>query len=172
MVGEHATSVAGCRRLRLRNVRRRRRRGGESSQRRHAGFLAQMTAETEEGSNGVSHETDAAAASGRFELVAADEVRAFQRAPWLSMQDNTAEWNDQLLWWHHHLEFPNIAKLAPRVLCVSAPSKRLFSFAGLTVTQRQSRLTDHSVVTLICLEECLPVVEAWHEKERAQARPV
>ncbi|CAN0445756.1 unnamed protein product, partial [Phaeothamnion confervicola] len=117
-----------------------------------------MAAEVEEeGSNSMScyGETDAATASGRFGLVAMDEVKAFQRIPRLSMQNHNGEWNDPLLWWRrHHLEFPNIAKLARCVLCVpatSAPSERLFGSAGLTVTPRRSRLTDHSVETLIFL---------------------
>ncbi|CAM9765448.1 unnamed protein product [Phaeothamnion confervicola] len=149
---------------------------GEAAQaplvrRRHAGLLAQMAAEEEEeGSNSMSccGETDAATASGRFELMAMDELKAFQRIPRLSMQDHDSEWNDPLVWWRRqHLEFPNIPKLARCTLCVpatSAPSERHFSSAGLTVTQRRGRLTDYSVETLIFFRNAWPAVDAWRKR--------
>ena len=50
-----------------------------------------------------------------------------------------------LMWWKHYEQrFPNLSKLARKILCVmgtSVPSERVFSVAGLAVTKTRARLS-------------------------------
>ena len=60
--------------------------------------------------------------------------------------------------------FPNLSKLARRVLCVpatSASSERMFSHAGLTVTKNRARLLPENAEMLIFLHDTWPVADAW-----------
>ena len=82
-----------------------------------------------------------------------------------------------LLWWRgHQHRYPNLAKLARRYLCVpatSAPSERVFSNAGLTISNASSRLLAENACDSIMLRDAWPVVDAWDKaQERAEARNV
>ncbi|CAM9526079.1 unnamed protein product, partial [Phaeothamnion confervicola] len=67
-----------------------------------------------------------------------------------------------LVWWRDRgVEFPKLALLARRVLCIpatSASSERLFSVAGQVVTKKRNRLSEQSVETLVFLHNALPAV--------------
>jgi hypothetical protein len=77
-----------------------------------------------------------------------------------------------LLWWkktlatgQHNITY--VGLLARRMLCIpatSAPSERLFSTAGLTVTKKRSRLGTDTVSTLVYLHEARPAVERWKKE--------
>ena len=70
-----------------------------------------------------------------------------------------------LEWWStRQLQFPKLAALARKVLGVpatSAPSERLFSVAGLTVTKQRNRLRDENVTLLVTLRSLWKPVAAW-----------
>ena len=72
-----------------------------------------------------------------------EETEAFIREPELNPDGNS------LLWWKNHAhKFPLIAHLAKRYLSVSAtsvPSGRIFSIAGLTITNHRSSLKPENV---------------------------
>jgi hypothetical protein len=60
---------------------------------------------------------------------------------------------DLLPWWRENEKvFPNVAKVARRLLCVpasSAASERSFSVAGLTVSQRRAALDPETVHNIL-----------------------
>ena len=64
-----------------------------------------------------------------------------------------------LMWWkHYEKKFPNLSKLARKVLCVmgtSVPSERAFSQAGLTVTKTRAKLSPDVVDEFIFLNKSL-----------------
>jgi len=47
------------------------------------------------------------------------------------------------------------------IQATSAPSKRLFSTAGLTIAKDRARLTPDNAEMLVFLHDNLPVVRAW-----------
>ena len=63
------------------------------------------------------------------------------------------EFTNPLLWWKTHAaRFPQLAKLARRVLCTpatSAPSERIFSVPGLIATKIRNRLASENVALLV-----------------------
>ncbi|CAN0075754.1 unnamed protein product, partial [Phaeothamnion confervicola] len=62
-------------------------------------------------------------AAARFGVVIAAEVEKFVRVPSLRMLGTDRKPVNPLLWWREHeMEFPNLAKLAKRVLCIPATS--------------------------------------------------
>ena len=75
--------------------------------------------------------------------------------------------SDALKWWRAEApNYPNLARLTRRVLCVpatSAPSERLFSVAGLTVSKKRSRLSDNAVTLLVFLRSAWKAVESWRK---------
>ena len=64
-----------------------------------------------------------------------------------------------LQWWKINEEkFPNVAKLARKFLCImgtSVPSERVFSIAGLTVTDKRSQLDPEAVDQIIFMNKVL-----------------
>ncbi|XP_045105184.1 zinc finger BED domain-containing protein 4-like [Portunus trituberculatus] len=66
---------------------------------------------------------------------------------------------DPLSWWKKKAPiFPNLSKVAKRILCVpatSVPSERLFSKAGELISQRQSTLKDKNVNMILFLNKNL-----------------
>ena len=59
-------------------------------------------------------------------------------------------------------EFPHIANVARKVLCIpasSAPSERVFSAAGLTITKLRARLLPENASALGFLNQSWNVVE-------------
>ena len=66
---------------------------------------------------------------------------------------------DPLQWWKHYARrFPTLAKLARKFLCImgtSVPSERVFSTAGLTVTDKRSRLDSNVFNEIIFMNKVL-----------------
>ena len=66
--------------------------------------------------------------------------------------------SDPLQWYRiHHFEFPNVAMLAKKYLCISAtsaPSERMFSNCGSYVTKKRNQLEPDIVSDFIFLDSC------------------
>ena len=64
---------------------------------------------------------------------------------------------DPLTWWKDRVEnFPTLCQIARKVLCIpatSAPSERVFSVAGLTISKMRSRLDSENASCLIFLRD-------------------
>lgn len=69
--------------------------------------------------------------------------------------DGGRRMNNPLDWWRiNQPEFPILSKLAKKYLCIpatSAPVERLFSRAGLTITEKRNRLAEDVAADLIFL---------------------
>ena len=68
-----------------------------------------------------------------------------------------------------HQRFPHIAKLAMRLLAIpatSAPSERVFSAAGITISNKRARLTFENAANCIFLKAAKPVLEAERDRKR------
>ena len=109
-------------------------------------------------------EDNRADAIERFRREALREIAAYQRHPMLPFFEDAGKPSDALKWWRAEApKYPNLARLARRVLCVpatSAPSERLFSVAGLTVSKNRSRLSDNAVTLLVFLRSAWKAVES------------
>jgi len=83
------------------------------------------------------------------------EMTYFTDLPVLLHRDANKRPNDPLKWWREHCKhMPLLSEVARKVLCIpatSASSERLFSTAGLTVTDKRSRLTGANVGRLVFL---------------------
>jgi hypothetical protein len=75
---------------------------------------------------------------------------------------------DPLLWWKSNsTQFPIIAKIARKFLCIpatSAPSERVFSVAGLVISKLRSHLTPENASCIIMLRESKKVIAKWYKK--------
>lgn len=84
--------------------------------------------------------------------------------------------SNPLLWWKNNAsKLPLLSCLARRVLCIpatSAPSERVFSIAGLTISKLRSSLSSDNACAIICLHDTWPIVEEYqnrkskHQKKR------
>jgi hypothetical protein len=72
---------------------------------------------------------------------------------------NEIVYNNPLDWWERNsTHFPLLSEAARRILCIpasSAPSERVFSSAGLTITQLRNRLTGDNAADIIFVRYCL-----------------
>ena len=86
---------------------------------------------------------------------AEEEVKKYREAAALTLDEK----KKPLDWWKEHgREYPILAKLAMRYLCVpgtSVPSERVFSTAGDIVTAQRSSLTSEHVDQLLFLHKNL-----------------
>lgn len=107
------------------------------------------------------------------------EIRLYRQEPCLPFNtpDPARPGNqlktDPLLWWSNNChKYPTLAKLARRFLCIpatSAPSERVFSAAGITISNDRARLTHENAANCILLRQVWPVLE---EEERRVRRRV
>lgn len=134
---------------------------------RRRGFAAASAA------HGARQQSAAASSSGsreQMESIVKREVDAFKTTPGLA-----AIWTDEkgqeirgkpLEWWRVNArEYPMLALLARRVLCIpasQAQSERVFSSAGLVVTKTRSRLDPENVELMVFLRNILPEVDRWN----------
>jgi hypothetical protein len=122
--------------------------------------------------DGIDLPAAAAAPAGGVEGPIDREIRDYKALPVLTRTriigagPNAGEIrvNNPLDWWKDRShEFPILATLARRVLCIpatSAPSERLFSHAGLTIANDRARLLPQNAAELIYLHDAWPVAEA------------
>jgi len=73
------------------------------------------------------------------------EISCYRKEPLLEMfGDDGVTYKDPLSWWEKkEKEYRHLSKLAAKILCImatSAPSERLFSIAGITISNDRSRM--------------------------------
>ena len=81
------------------------------------------------------------------------EIERFQREPQVHHDLDALDW-----WQKNEIRFPSLAKLARRYLCVPATSvsaERIFSIAGLVISNKRSNLTPENADMLIFLSKNL-----------------
>ena len=75
---------------------------------------------------------------------------------------NPDGYSNPLDWWKtNSVHFPALSKVARMILAIpatSAPSERLFSHAGLTITKDRARLPPDVASDLIFLHDAYPLV--------------
>ena len=95
------------------------------------------------------------------------QIRDYKLLPFLPMKGQDAggkrDFNNPLDWWRlHQHRFDLLALLARRILCIpatSAPSERVFSTAGHTITKLRASLSSSNAAALIYLHDSWPVAE-------------
>ena len=74
-------------------------------------------------------------------------------------QANIERKEDPLKWWkENQYHFPRLQKIAQKYLCIpgsSVPSERLFSKAGILVSERRNRIKPKNVDTVLFLNQNL-----------------
>jgi hAT family C-terminal dimerisation region len=97
-----------------------------------------------------------------------DELREYRDLPRIPMREilegnRRGDYTDPLRWWKHHLlRFPTLGKIARKYLCIpatSAPSERVFSVAGLTISKLRSSLDSENASCLICVRDNWDIYE-------------
>ena len=80
--------------------------------------------------------------------------------------------NNPLEWWAAHVrEFPLLSTLARKVLCIpatSAPTERLFSYAGLTIANDRASLLPENAAEIIFLRTAWRKVEELRKRKREE----
>ena len=81
---------------------------------------------------------------------------------------NEVKFSNPLSWWRDNCrQFPLLSILARRMLCIpatSAPTKRVFSTAGLTISNSQASILPQNVSNLISLHDSWPVAREYEAK--------
>jgi hypothetical protein len=85
--------------------------------------------------------------------------------PAIPLKDDEGNYRNPLSWWSiHQRKFKYLSVLASRVLSIpatSAPSERVFSTAGLTITKDRARLASQTAKELIFLHDVVPAIERF-----------
>jgi hypothetical protein len=95
------------------------------------------------------------------------ELTIYRQEASIAMKDNSSHYNNPLSWWNlNERKFKHLSILASRILCIpvtSAPSKHIFSTAGLTIAKDRVRLASstflHDVFPAIARFERAPGAE-------------
>lgn len=73
--------------------------------------------------------------------------------------------NNPLQWWRdNQFKYPVVSKFARRILCIpatSAPSERVFSAAGLTITDRRAALHGELAASQVMLHQLYKPLEKF-----------
>jgi zinc finger BED domain-containing protein 1 (E3 SUMO-protein ligase ZBED1) len=87
------------------------------------------------------------------------------------VENNKYKYTNPLLWWKaHQNDLPILSRLARRILCIpatSAPSERVFSMAGLTISNLRASLSAENASALIFLHDTWEIAEEF-QRRRAQ----
>jgi hypothetical protein len=123
-------------------------------------------------------EGDAAPANvggGQVDDLVKQELRLYKAAAKYPLEKQGPDgkkkgYNCPLTWWKlNEHRYPLLATLARRTLCIpatSAPSERIFSSAGLTITNLRARLTGDNAAMLIFLRDTWDVAEKYNMRKR------
>ena len=91
------------------------------------------------------------------------EISSYLLEKDLDVKANDGSNNNPLDWWKvKNQQYPQLAKLAKKFLCIpasSAPSERLFSKAGITISNRRNRLHPGTAESLLFLSENFTIVD-------------
>jgi hypothetical protein len=105
-----------------------------------------------------------------YEEMVALEISRYRADAGLSYCDESGVVQNPLEWWRkNEYLYPCLAKYAKRVLAIpatSAPSERVFSVAGQTVTKKRSRLTGYAVTLLVWLKGAWEAVDEFVRDQR------
>jgi hypothetical protein len=94
------------------------------------------------------------------------EIELYKSAKGLKLTDpETGKFSNPLDWWRvHQSDYPYLAKLSIRYLAIpatSAPSERVFSTAGLTISKDRARLQSSRANELVFLHDSGPALEKY-----------
>ena len=100
-------------------------------------------------------------------VVMQNELDLYKSAKGLKLTDpETGKFSNPLDWWRvHQSDFPYLAKLSIRYLAIpatSAPSERVFSTAGLTISKDRASLESSRANELVFLHDRCPALEKYH----------
>lgn len=124
--------------------------GPSPAKRRASSALAELLGNT----YGRQEEPASAPEKSPFDI-AEEEVKRYKGADPLTLSEKPLDW-----WKEHHCEYPLLAKLTKRYLCIpgtSVPSERVFSTAGDIITAQRSCLTSEHVDQLLFLQKNLHI---------------
>lgn len=97
------------------------------------------------------------------------ELRQYiDRVPQMNMM-NGRQYSNPLkdFWKKKELDFPLLSQLSRKILCIpatSAPSERVFSRAGLTITKLRASLSNDHANALIFLHDTWEIAEAFQDQ--------
>lgn len=105
-----------------------------------------------------------------------DEMKRFSDMPSIAFEERNDEgkivFANPLLWWKKYCkDFPLLSQLARRILCIpatSAPSERVFSLAGLVITQLRASLSADNAAGMIFLHDNWKIAEIFHNKKNIE----
>jgi hAT family C-terminal dimerisation region len=98
------------------------------------------------------------------------EIKQYQdNVPQMPMTDDMGRYNNPLadFWAKKQTDFPLLSEIARSTLCIpatSAPSERVFSQAGLTITKLRASLTADNASKLIFLHDTWNIAEEYQKK--------
>jgi hypothetical protein len=102
--------------------------------------------------------------------IADAELTLYKQESTLQLKKDDGTFNCPLTWWkYNERKYRLLSILASRLLCIpatSAPSERVFSVAGLTITKDRARLASDTANELIFLHDALPGIQKYYEAER------
>lgn len=88
---------------------------------------------------------------------------------------NEVKFNNPLAWWRDNCrQFPLLSILARRLLCIpatSAPTERVFSTAGLTISNSRASILPQNASNLIFLHDSWPVAREYDAKQQKSTAP-
>ena len=100
-----------------------------------------------------------------LEMMSYDREGVLER---LTLIDGKEVHNNPLDWWKHNSgKYPILSSIARRILCVpatSAPCERLFSYAGLTISNDRNRLLPENAEEFIFLRVAWSKVDSLKRK--------
>ena len=95
------------------------------------------------------------------------EIREYRALDQLPMYEKKNCRSNPLMWWKENCQrFPLLAVLARRTLCIpatSAPSERVFSTAGLTISKKRASMNSDNAADMIFLRG------SWAQTEKFSA---
>jgi zinc finger BED domain-containing protein 1 (E3 SUMO-protein ligase ZBED1) len=106
------------------------------------------------------------------------EISEYKKVPRLDMRETNSDgskgdFTNPLQWWKFRgVKYPLLRKLARKMLCIpatSAPSERVFSVAGLTISKLRTKLKPDNASCLVFLKENWKLSKILHAKVKVAA---